>query len=545
MIKLAALNLKKLKNNVDWQLLLFIILFMNVKLAIKILAIVLIYILQFNFKFDFRLKNTRLPIFYLLVIGIAVFNLIIYRDFLTLKYNLVFLSGIGFWVMCLLAMHQLKLAVERNSIETLHRTIFIFFLINASISIVNLAVIIWETKSFNPYLYQGMYQKYFISTGDYIKGVTFDVSITNSVLNALGVIYFLFRKNSAMLLLCMAILLLTGSNMLNIITAGMLLIMFIWYSNRDQKSLIVVCLMLLIIFMTKVSPQNSNYLLHTSAVLLHKDTITTSPPANKQILLIQVPDNQLSNEEWRQKIALRYLDSQYHAIQRTNTAKQIAPVRKKLIIPLPNVNARPYQEAFDTTAIQHTLLSFIKKHSTELPLSGQNHNPGLLPGKVISLLQSIFFLWHHPQKILTGNGIGKFSSKIAFKATNLGVTGGYPANYAYVNKDFMANHLDVYLRFFSGKAGLHSVINNPNAVYNQLLGEYGLAGILAFVFFYLGYFLKHYRYLTYGIPVLLFTLSIFFLEYWFEQLSVMILIELILLVNMKETEIKTKPNDAH
>jgi len=40
---------EKLRKDIDWKLLVFLLLFLNVKLAIKIPAIVLIYILQFDF----------------------------------------------------------------------------------------------------------------------------------------------------------------------------------------------------------------------------------------------------------------------------------------------------------------------------------------------------------------------------------------------------------------------------------------------------------------------------------------------------------------
>eukprot|EP01039_Chlorochromonas_danica_P015397 gene15397-18091_t len=41
-----------------------------------------------------------------------------------------------------------------------------------------------DAHAINPFRYQGQYQKYFLGTGDYIKGVTFDISTTNAVINA-------------------------------------------------------------------------------------------------------------------------------------------------------------------------------------------------------------------------------------------------------------------------------------------------------------------------------------------------------------------------
>ncbi|HTK22447.1 MAG TPA: hypothetical protein VL442_23175, partial [Mucilaginibacter sp.] len=247
---------RKLRKLADWRLLLFLVLFLNVKMAVKVPAIVLIYVLQFNFKFGFSLKNSRLPLFYLLAIGIALLNWLISRSYFNINYDIVLLTGIGFWVLCILAMHQVKLFVENNDTETIHRTIVAFFIINAVLSFLNVAAIIWETGYFNPYTYQGQFQKYFISTGDYIRGLTFDTSTTNAVLNAFGCIYFLTKKNVLMPLLCMAVMLLTASNFTNMILLLCFGILFIFKSTRDQKSLIAICSMFLVVFMVKVSPQN-------------------------------------------------------------------------------------------------------------------------------------------------------------------------------------------------------------------------------------------------------------------------------------------------
>src|ERR1700744_2400375 len=255
----TAFDFNRLKKLADWRLLLFLVLFLNVKLAVKIPAIALIYLLQFNFKFGFSFKNSRLPLFYLLAIAISVLNWVISMHYLNLNYNLVLLTGVGFWVLCILAMHQVKLFVDNNDTETIHRTIVIFFIINAILSFCNLAVIIFETGAINPYTYQGQYQKYFIGTGDYIKGVTFDTSTTNAILNAFGVLYFFTRKNAVMLLVCRVTLLFTGSNTTDMVLMFVFAGLFIFRSDREQKSMIAVCLTLLVVFMAKISPQNNNY----------------------------------------------------------------------------------------------------------------------------------------------------------------------------------------------------------------------------------------------------------------------------------------------
>lgn len=551
MVVSNAFNLKKLKNLVDWKLLLFLVLFLNVKLAVKIPAIILIYLLQFNFKFGFSLKNSRLPLFYLLAIAIAVVDWIIGRNY-SYNYNIVLLTGIGFWLLCILAMHQVKLSVESNETETINRTIIFFFILNAAISIFNLAAIIYETGYINPYTYQGQYQKYFIGTGDYIKGLTFDTSTTNAVLNAFGVIYFLAKKNTAMLFVCMAVMLFTASNFTNLILISVLILLFIFRSSRDQKSLIVICLMFLVVFMVKISPQNYIYVHETVKNTLHPNAKHHPVPQKLNLPITLMPDSLLNADEKKQKKAQHYLDSTYVATHPIWAAGVSQPSQTKItteggrvLIPKPDINSRPYQHIIDTSLYQKRLLAFIDTHKTNLPISVQNDYKPTLPGKAIGWLQTINFFLQHPAKIIMGDGMGNFSSKLAFRASGLGFAGGYPQKYSYLSPDFLSNHLDVYLNFFSKKADFHSLTNNPDSVYDQLLAEYGILGLAAFLIYYLGFFLKHYKKLTYGLPILMLILAVFFIEYWFEQLSILVFFELMLLLNIKESSTKTTVKYAY
>ena len=194
--KILTPELRSWPGKIDWALLVFLLLFLNFKLIIKLAAVVLIYWLRPDFKFGFSIKNSRLPFFYLLVIVIAVFNWLVFGMAGNLNYTFVLLTGISFWMLCILAIHQVKLSVEKNDSATIHQTILVFFVINILVSLTVYASIVWEIGQINPYRYQGNYQKYFIGTGDYIKGLTFDTSTTNAVISALGVIYFYIRKKT-------------------------------------------------------------------------------------------------------------------------------------------------------------------------------------------------------------------------------------------------------------------------------------------------------------------------------------------------------------
>ena len=79
-------------------------------------------------------------------------------------------------------------------------------------------------------------------------------------------------------------------------------------------------------------------------------------------------------------------------------------------------------------------------------------------------------------------------------------------------------------------------MNSPNSVYGQIISEYGLIGFAAFILFYLGYFLKRLNHTGYALPVVMLMLGALAVDYWFEQLSIIIIFELIMLLHLKESK---------
>src|SRR4051812_19421766 len=125
--KLTLQSIKSYLHQIDWKILLFLVLFLNVKLVVKLAALIIIYALRPDVKIEFRLKNNRLPQFYLIVIGIAIVNGFMYRSFNSVPAGIAVVAGIAFWTICLLALHQVKLSVEKMDMEVLHKTILLFF----------------------------------------------------------------------------------------------------------------------------------------------------------------------------------------------------------------------------------------------------------------------------------------------------------------------------------------------------------------------------------------------------------------------------------
>lgn len=508
---------------INWKLLVFLILVLNVKLVVKFAALGLFFLLlPKKLKENFSWKNPQVPLFYPLIIGIAILGYFVYRGFDSQNYTIAFLLGLAIWGACMLASVQVKQLVTSSKIEEVHCTLIVFFLLNALASFFQYAAIIIETGALNAYRYQGDHQKYFINTGDYIKGITFDTSTTNAILSSLGLIYFLFKRSYRMMFLCMATLLLTASN----ITVGLMIACFVGLmiigTDRNQKSLIVVCIALVVIFFGKITPHNSDYVATKMESYLGIPKPETGESQKK------------TDTDAKTSIARNYLDSiSKEAVPELTVAAAAVnpaelPVYKKPALPKVDIHSDPYQFKDDTTIARKELIELAQQDSTSYPED--------IPGKITAMRQSLHYLLEHPVEIPLGHGMGKFSSKLAFKSSGLSFAGGYPARFVHVDTAFRQNHLDLYSYFFSRHPQFHSVVNSPNSVYDQMTGEYGLTGLAAFGLFYLGFFVKRYRKLSYGLPLLLMMASFFFIDYWFEQLSVVIIFELLVFLNLKERE---------
>ncbi len=521
------------------MLLLFLLLALNVKMLVKIGALLLFLLIARKAITDKKIIRQKFIWFYVCMIAIALLNLLIHRISITGSYPFVLATAILFWGLCIMAALTSSWFVERSSVFSLHHTLSFFFILNALFTIGQLALIIADAGAVNPYTYQGMYQKYFINTGDLMRGVTLDVSTTNAVLNSFAIVYFIEKNRFGLAFLCMAALLLTASNFIFLLLLLVFLILLIIRSTKAQKSVIVACIFLMVIFMAKISPQNNQYV---NGIYKSVFGIRTVVPAIKKDNpdLREKPDSLLSFDDKRKKTALLYMDSVHLAFLKKTTPDTLIntqagnfPVPSKPSLPKDNIHSEPFQRRKDTTAYQRELLSFASRviHDSAALVKQTNKTPG----KVVGLRQSLAFMKAHPSKWLTGAGAGNFSSKLAFRATGLKMAGGFPQKYVYLHNDFRDYHFTLYLSYFSSDMQYHSLINTPNSVYDQLITEYGWAGMICFVLLYLLFFVKRVRRLTYGLPLLILMLGVLAMDYWYEQLSVVILFELMMLINIKET----------
>jgi len=484
--KLASTYREALKDyfrQLDWPLLIFLILFLNVKLYIKVAAILLVIFVRGRAV----LPKGKIPLwwgFYISMIVLAVINLLL--SFSTLSFPALFAFGLGcvYWLLAMMAAWLMYMFVQQGDKERLHTTVSFFFLLNAGIMLLSYIRVCIEAGALNPYNYEGYHRKFFISTGDRITGVGLDSSVTAALISAFAVLYFLYRGKRGLSLLCFVTVLLATSNTVNYLLLIVLVFSFFLYSDRLQKSMILIFLFLVIIFAAKVSPSNQQYSSNLLGRLIGKNAYEEPVP---------IPD-----ARWDQ-----FVESK--------------PVMAK------------------ETKLQHfmnTLYSPEKIDSIKRRYKGWD-----LSGRRIAWQELGHFFQDHPARLLLGTGMGNFASQLALRTTGLGIEGAYPAKQTYIHPFFRDNYLFIYLYYHTRDEGQHSVINKPDSVYGQLLAEYGLVGLACFCVFYLAFFggvlgRKKGRGVarSYGLPLLLIMTGAFFTEYWFEQLSVVVLFELLMLL---------------
>lgn len=523
---------------VNWTLLLFLLLMLNVKLVIKVIAILFILITNYKSITRTNLRRQRLIFFYAAILFIACINFLVQIRQATLNYSLAALFGLSLWIMAAVAGFFVFTIIQKDTSERLHRTVELFFLLHIAAIGINLLLIMVETGALNPYTYKGMNQKYYISTGDFIRGISFDSPVCTAMISAFALLYFLYRQRYVFSLLAMASLLLIGSNLTNLFLLAILVFTFLYKTNRVQKSFIALYIVLFIVFVAKVSPQNNEYMGRFAYKMLGKTydlpKKNTSPDFIKKL-----PDSLLSYDQKREKIAKLYIDSltatalylknrstflgknninAYYAVLRFSEAKP--PSEKEIWF-------KNYRPSTLTVEKIHHYYKFFAEHYHADSLQLTEKYNWSHPGKWVAADQLINFYRQYPAKILLGAGIANFSSRTAFKITGLDIAGAYPDKYSYISPWFLNNHLFLYIFYHAQPQPKHAAENTPDSTYYQLLGEYGVVGMLAFLLLYLGYFLKRLPRSGYGIPLLLLLLMAFSVEYWFEQLSIVILAEVL------------------
>lgn len=157
--------------------------------------------------------------------------------------------------------------------------------------------------------------------------------------------------------------------------------------------------------------------------------------------------------------------------------------------------------------------------------------------KVISVVETWQYTTASSQNALVGAGMGCFSSQLALRTSGLETNSGsrlFKKLPQYSSQAFRDNHYRIFEAIYQLPPEYHSIRHFPGSTLNQLLGEYGLIGILVFMIFYCGYFLKRYKRLRYTIVLLVMVCGFLLFDYLFEYLSVMVYFELFFLLDRQK-----------
>lgn len=160
-------------------------------------------------------------------------------------------------------------------------------------------------------------------------------------------------------------------------------------------------------------------------------------------------------------------------------------------------------------------------------------NGDRVPFKIKSFRQTIDYNISSVKSFFIGAGGGNFSSRVAFIGSGDYVN-WFPDSLSFASNEFKIYHLGIWNHDFKNRwDDRNNTANQPFSFYNQIAGEYGLIGVMLFLFFYLGLIAKNWNKLTYSKVTLICLLGYFMLDYWFEYFSVIIIFELLVLLDIK------------
>lgn len=445
---------------------------------IKMAALFLVVLLNLPRLKGFALR--KIPAFYFLIICVEVFKFTFVNDSYSIPHLSQFLVGISYWVASLVMCYLMFDVVEKG--ENISRTLNLVAILNFIFSLCQFIKICLVEHVINPYN-TGHMHPYGISSGDLINGLFHGVHLTNAFISLFLIVYYVNKKKLIYVGICLVTLLLTGSNYATIILLMALGLLF--FNNKDipQKFIITGVVFLSVLFYWLVTPLNAEYMLQK---MLHISA--TMPNAKRDI----ESESKLTANGYREVV-----------VADTNNPYDVSAAKRILV--------KDSLARFD----------FIKQ-----------------PGKMRSYYQTRNFLTSSPTHLLLGSGMGGFSSKLAFNSS--GVMEGSSLNKylpKYETPYFKANHKALYAYLKTQHVMFHSESNRPFSVYNQLLGEYGIVGVLLFVCCYLWYFFRRIRKSTFALPLFISLFFIFNIDYFIESLSVLLFFELLMFIDIKEKRI--------
>ena len=520
-------QLKNIGKRTDWLLLICLLLVSNQAVfTLKIVGLLFIYVLRPNFQFGFR--KGRIPYFYLAIIGLSFINLAVHIPDHSSAYLSSFALAMFFWLACILSHHQLKLSIEKFGKESADATLKSFTLINLVFCFYQIAKMSLLTHHLNPYNADIPFP-FGLSAGDKVFGAFMELSLINMMVSALLAIYFIYKRNILFTLLSTTSLMLVFSNQgivyYLIVLLGILLIFLVVkiFGKRQSKnntallaafqrvlpdenfSLFIPLVFIFIIFIYQfVSPENFIYATEKINALFTTNE-TKEGKQNESLNL----DSCLNSYYIISGIGKK--------VQKTDkNNNEIRKAYEKAILDVcdkPNTDSNRLKAKSLLTTYYLTTFS----------------------GKRLALKETFLYLKSSPMAFLLGAGPNRFSSKLAQQISGLDSSRIFKKYFpSYSAPLYNENHRLLILNRKQCKNEMFSNINWPDCLYNQIFGEYGFLGFILFLLFYVGYYLRQFPKMKYGIWLCALMVPFAYTNYLFESLSVLLFFEFLLALENPE-----------
>lgn len=439
----------------DVLLLLFLLCISVDKVWIKPVAL-LIPLLWMR-RTDWKPAALKAPVFYPLILLFLPIQYLVHADF-SATYLLYFGIGLCYWLMCWISFSVLYARAGQKSTEALEATLHSFFLINATVTLLQLLNTMLATKSLNPF---GLWDNpvYGNSTGDHLKGIFLAPCYINFFCNAFFAFYFLYRRHFRLSLLAVTVLCITACNFAIIFFLPLFFIFSLLLRQRAALAVSLLSVLLTVSFYVFVSTGNIKYMAESIYRVEH------------------IPDDQLKG-----------LDTTASFTKVVAQADDVAFFRNK-------------------------------------------------KGKVMAVEQTMQYISSGIRPALFGAGMGNFSSLLAQKQSDIQQEQKsrlFRLLPIRIAPEYAANHYAIEKRVYNLPTDWHSIQQLPASFLNQILGEYGLIGLLLFLYGYIFFILKRTPARSFLLPMALLLGYFLLFDYLFEYLSIVILFELFYILQRKQ-----------
>lgn len=580
--------LNYLTKKIDLLLLVYLLMILNARLGLNIVALFFIFLLRR----DLKVKLNGITYFYISIIILSLISFFItdsnfgYPKFLTIIVSCVL------WLFCLLNFHQLWLSLKKNSVDTVINTIKLLTLINFFASLFYLIKIMILRGTINPYT-EDAPPPYGINTGDMIGGVFGGNHDVNSIICAMLFMFFMFRKDFKFAFFALIPHLLTGNNFILILLLGYIVYLFVFSKSKILKYYALFSGAIILVFYVKITTPNYYYMtqkLHIGTKSPHDFFLDKFQKNSEDVSLkksfeidslynlwnadnrlrkavplplpetIKIPEITTHNptSDVLKDTALIVADTLNNRSTEEKTIEKSDSTHSRLVLEERQPNNWTSYTPKSPSSFEDKITDSVRKLNQEkvlkerylmlrvrdsvLAIKTQNIPSDMIGydldstnGKLISFIQTKNYLFLNWKNFLIGSGPGGFSSRLAFMHSDLIEQQTRFLTWLpdYETEAFKKNHKTIYQYILYQDTSYNTFSNKPFSFYNEIFGEYGMIGFICWIFLYVGFFIRRWKYLTYTRFIFLFTLVVLATDYWYHGLTMIVILELLTLIDLK------------